>query len=59
MRAVNLAHDLRSVGDTDRADVLVTDALAGLRTALGPDHPDIARVLAGTRAEGDIEPPPT
>jgi hypothetical protein len=58
-RAINLAHDLRAVGEEEEADALFADSLAKLRTALGNDHPDVLAAEEGLRTEGDIEPPPT
>ncbi len=54
--AVNLAHDL---GGTDRQRKLLDRSIAGLATALGPDHPAVTAAQAGHRLECDIEPPPT
>jgi len=59
MRAVNLAHDLRAVGDRERAEDVLAEALRGLRESLGPDHPDVRAIERRQRTEGDIEPPPT
>ncbi|SDT02290.1 Tetratricopeptide repeat-containing protein [Actinoplanes derwentensis] len=59
MRAVNLAHDLRADGQTDRAAAMFDDAVDRLRAHLGPGHPEVADAVAGRRLEGDIEPPPT
>ncbi|WP_436533747.1 FxSxx-COOH system tetratricopeptide repeat protein [Actinoplanes sp. HUAS TT8] len=59
MRAVNLAFDLRAVGQDERATTLFDDAVTTLRTQLGDDHPEVLAAVAGNRLEGDIEPPPT
>ena len=59
MRAINLSYDLRATGDRERADALFAESVAGLRHALGPDHPEVVAIEQGTRTEGDIEPPPT
>lgn len=59
MRAVNLAHDLRAVGDRIEAEALLQESLSGLRRSLGPTHPEVLAAENGLRSEGDIEPPPT
>jgi tetratricopeptide (TPR) repeat protein len=59
MRQVNLSYDLRAVGERREADTLQTTALAGLREALGANHPDVRAAEAGKRLEGDIEALPT
>jgi hypothetical protein len=57
--AVNAAFDLKSTGDVADGERLLGEATQGLAAALGPDHPDTVDALRGTRAECDIEPPPT
>jgi hypothetical protein len=57
--AVNLALDLRLTGDEDDAQALLDKTLGALRRVLGPNHPDTLNAARGTRAECDIEPPPT
>ncbi|MEV6491147.1 FxSxx-COOH system tetratricopeptide repeat protein, partial [Actinoplanes sp. NPDC051633] len=59
MREINLAHDLRAAGDTERGAALLDDSVDRLRTLLGADHPEVVDAAAGRRLEGDIEPPPT
>ena len=59
MRAINLAHDLRAIGDQDRADELYDDAIERLSGSLGAKHPEVLDAAAGLRLEGDVEPPPT
>ncbi|MFI5910254.1 FxSxx-COOH system tetratricopeptide repeat protein [Dactylosporangium sp. NPDC051541] len=58
-RAVNLAHDLRAAGRPAEADDRLAAALAGLRHALGINHPEVLAAERGERLEGDIEAPPT
>ncbi|WP_117208409.1 FxSxx-COOH system tetratricopeptide repeat protein [Allorhizocola rhizosphaerae] len=59
MRAINLAHDLRAIGDQQGSDALFAESIAGLREALGEDHPQITAIEQGQRTEGDIESTPT
>jgi tetratricopeptide (TPR) repeat protein len=59
LRQANLARDLRATGASATADRLLAAALSGLRHVLGREHPVVAAVERGDRAETDIEPPPT
>ncbi|GLW28312.1 FxSxx-COOH system tetratricopeptide repeat protein [Actinoplanes regularis] len=58
-RAINYAHDLRATGDTEQAETLLVDSIAGLRQSLGETHPEVLAAERGERLEGDIEAPPT
>ena len=58
-RAINLSHDLRATGSVEEGKSLFQESLAGLRHALGNDHPEVAAAEQLQRLEGDIEPPPT
>jgi hypothetical protein len=55
--AVNLAIDLKAVGEDERAETLTADTAERLRTVLGDKHPETIAALNGRRAESDIEPP--
>jgi len=57
--ALNMAHDLRAVGDAADADRLAAEAVAGLRALLGDNHPDVEAAIRGARLDFDVEPPPT
>lgn len=57
--SVNLALDLRLAGDQDGAQARLDTTLGTMRRVLGPNHPDTLNAARGTRAECDIEPPPT
>jgi hypothetical protein len=59
MRAVNLAHDLRAVGQESEGDELFEQSVAALRDLLPAGHPELLAAERGERLEGDIEPPPT
>ncbi|GAA0464114.1 hypothetical protein Ade02nite_31000 [Paractinoplanes deccanensis] len=57
--AVNLAVDLRMMGESTVAQQLLDRTIGNLRRVLGPGHPATLAAARGTRAECDIEPPPT
>ena len=58
LRAINHAHDLRAVGETEQADTLYRTSLERLAEILGADHPEVVAAREGHRTVGDIEPPP-
>lgn len=55
--AINLGLVTRE-SDWERGQAIVEPALAALRDALGPDHPEVRAASQGQRGECDIEPPP-
>lgn len=57
--AVNLALDTKLTGEPGIAQRLLDNTIGKLRRVLGPSHPATLNAARGTRAECDIEPPPT
>jgi tetratricopeptide (TPR) repeat protein len=57
--AVNLALDIKQNGEPRLAQELLDNTMGSLRRALGPTHPSTVNAARGSRAECDIEPPPT
>ena len=55
--AANFAADRAALFEPDGGWPTLDDVLGRWRRMLGPDHPLIARVAGGARAEADIEPP--
>ncbi|GIE96598.1 FxSxx-COOH system tetratricopeptide repeat protein [Paractinoplanes rishiriensis] len=55
--AINLGIITREQ-DPQGANALLEPALNALRTALGPEHPQVRAAARGERGECDIEPPP-
>ena len=56
--AANLSISLRTVGDTVRAEELLSDTIRHAKRVLGEAHPNVVAMIERTRLNCDISPPP-
>ena len=56
--ALNLALDLRALGEREAFRELFTDTIERYHHTLGSGHPEVSAATARERAICDIEPPP-